>query len=228
MPARSIQSYIDETPVWSDGTPLSWAPMTGMQWRIWMLAAAGKFFEGLVVFMTGVAMPLIAEEFSLNRFQHGVVGAASLFGILVGAIGLGGLADRFGRKAMFIVEMIIFMIFLDAAGREPRLLPARPLPVRARTRARVRLSDRPSHHLRKHPFACAGAAGARGVRLSGCRRIGRDDRRLRRAQEHPGDRRVALDVCDRHHSRRAGGARPPHHHRKRALAAGPRPQQRCP
>jgi MFS transporter, putative metabolite transport protein len=111
-PARSIQSYIDETPVWPDGTPLSWTPLTPMQWRIWTLAAAGKFFEGLVVFMTGVAMPLIAEEFHLNRFQHGIVSAASLFGILVGAIGLGGLADRYGRKVMFIAEMIIFVIFL--------------------------------------------------------------------------------------------------------------------
>jgi putative MFS transporter len=119
LPARSIQSYIDETPVWSDGTPLSWAPMTAMQWRIWMLAAAGKFFEGLVVFMTGVAMPLIAEEFNLNRFQHGVVGAASLFGILIGAIGLGGLADHYGRKVMFIVEMIIFMIFLALLVASP-------------------------------------------------------------------------------------------------------------
>jgi MFS transporter, putative metabolite transport protein len=112
IPARSIQSYIDDTPVWPDGTPLSWAPLTAMQWRIWTLAAAGKFFEGLVVFMTGVAMPLMAEEFHLDRFQHGVVSAASLFGILIGAIGLGGLADRYGRKVMFIVEMIIFMIFL--------------------------------------------------------------------------------------------------------------------
>jgi putative MFS transporter len=118
-PARSIQAYIDETPVWSDGTPVSWAPMTAMQWRIWTLAAAGKFFEGLVVFMTGVAMPLIAEEFHLSRFQHGVVGAASLFGILIGAIALGGLADRYGRKVMFIVEMIIFMVFLSLLVASP-------------------------------------------------------------------------------------------------------------
>ena len=34
-------------------------PMTRMQWRIWGLATAGKFFEGLVVFMTGVALPLM-------------------------------------------------------------------------------------------------------------------------------------------------------------------------
>jgi MFS family permease len=86
--------------------------MTGMQWLIWTLAAIGKFFEGLVVFMTGVAMPLISTEFGLSKAQHGVVGAASLFGILVGAIGLGGLSDFFGRKRMFIVEMFIFTVFL--------------------------------------------------------------------------------------------------------------------
>ena len=111
--ARSVQTYIDETPVWADGTALQSTPMTAMQWRIWTLAAFGKFFEGLVVFMTGVAMPLIAEEFDITKTQHGIVGAASLLGILVGAIGLGGLSDSFGRKFMFIVEMIIFTIFLS-------------------------------------------------------------------------------------------------------------------
>jgi MFS family permease len=62
--------------------------------------------------MTGVALPLIAEEFDITGAQHGIIGAASLFGIPIGTIGLGGLSDYFGRKAMFIVEMIIFTIFL--------------------------------------------------------------------------------------------------------------------
>ncbi len=110
--AKSVQAYLDETPIWSDGTALTSTPLTNMQWRIWTLAAAGKFFEGLVVFMTGVAMPLIANEFQITPAQHGVVGAASIAGILAGAIGLGGLSDRFGRKTMFVTEMIIFMVFL--------------------------------------------------------------------------------------------------------------------
>src|ERR1700753_1182609 len=109
---KSVQDYIDEAPVWPDGTTLKTTPMTGMQWRIWSLAAAGKFFEGFVVFMTGVALPLIVREFHIGAAEKGIVSAASLAGILVGAVLLGGLSDYFGRKRMFIAEMIIFCAFL--------------------------------------------------------------------------------------------------------------------
>jgi len=112
---RSVQEYIDEKPVWPDGTVVQSFPMTMMQRRIWMLAAAGKFFEGFVVFMTGVALPLIAREFSIAPTQKGFVTAATLGGILIGAVGLGSLSDYFGRKSMFIVEMVIFTAFLGAA-----------------------------------------------------------------------------------------------------------------
>src|SRR6202789_66517 len=112
--ARSVQDHIDERPMWADGTHLPSAPMTGMQWLIWSLAAAGKFFEGFVVFMTGVALPLLSNEFNIGAAEHGIIGAASLFGILVGAVGLGGLSDRFGRKPMFVAEMVIFVAFLVA------------------------------------------------------------------------------------------------------------------
>ncbi|MGB7267208.1 MAG: MFS transporter [Terracidiphilus sp.] len=112
---RTVQEYIDERPIWPDGTNLPSVPMTAMQRRIWGLAAAGKFFEGFVVFMTGVAVPLIAREFQINPAQKGFVTAASLAGILVGALGLGSLSDYFGRKSMFVVEMIIFTSFLGAA-----------------------------------------------------------------------------------------------------------------
>ena len=109
---KTVQEFIDETPIWSDGTASPSTPLTSMQWTIWWLAAAGKFFEGMVVFMTGVALPLIVKEFELGELAHGAVGAAPLMGILVGATALGGLADRYGRKVMFIAEMIIFGIFL--------------------------------------------------------------------------------------------------------------------
>ncbi len=109
---KSVQEYIDEVPIWSDGTSLPSTPLTGMQWRIWLLAAAGKFFEGFVVFMGGITVPLIAREFHLAAAEKGFVTSASLAGILVGTMLLGGLSDYFGRKRMFIAEMIIFCLFL--------------------------------------------------------------------------------------------------------------------
>jgi MFS transporter, putative metabolite transport protein len=108
----SVQHYIDERPMWPDGTVLPSVQLTPMQWRIWTLAAAGKFFEGFVVFMTGVALPLISREFGIGSAENGLISAASLAGILVGAIGLGGMSDAFGRKRMFIIEMVIFCAFL--------------------------------------------------------------------------------------------------------------------
>lgn len=118
-PKRTVQEYIDETPNWPDGTVVPKVPMTTMQWRIWTLATAGKFFEGLVIFMTGVALPLMVLEFNMSAMEKGLVSAASLVGILVGATALGGLADRFGRKQMFIAEMALFTVFLVATAMSP-------------------------------------------------------------------------------------------------------------
>ncbi|HET9539021.1 MAG TPA: MFS transporter, partial [Candidatus Limnocylindria bacterium] len=111
-----------QTPAWPDGTPTDFIPMTAMQWRIWVLASAGKFFEGLVVFMTGVALPLIVKEFGLSPAEKGIVGAAPLAGIMVGAIALGGLADIYGRRRMFVVEMVVFALFLTGLTWSPTYL----------------------------------------------------------------------------------------------------------
>jgi putative MFS transporter len=121
-PPRTVQSYIDQTPAWPDGTPTDFIPMTGMQWRIWLLASAGKFFEGLVVFMTGVALPLIVKDFGLSPVEKGIASAAPLAGIMVGAIALGGLADIYGRRRMFVVEMIVFALFLTGLTWSPNYL----------------------------------------------------------------------------------------------------------
>jgi MFS family permease len=112
---RTVQDYIDEIPMWPDGTQLTKLPMTGMQWRIWGLAIAGKFFEGLVVLgLLGISLPLITHSFALATWEKSIVSSITLFGILVGATVLGHMADIFGRKRMFIVEMVLFTVFLAA------------------------------------------------------------------------------------------------------------------
>ncbi|WP_255090489.1 MULTISPECIES: MFS transporter [unclassified Synechococcus] len=100
---KKLQDHIDETPP---------RPLSSTQWSIWGLAAAGKLFEGMVVFLTGVALPLIEKDLGLPATLRGAVGAATLFGILIGASLFGNLADRLGRKFVFVLEMALFTGFI--------------------------------------------------------------------------------------------------------------------
>lgn len=109
---KTVQGYLDDIPNWEDGNPVQQVGLSPAQWRIWALASAGKFFEGMVVFMVGIALPLITVEFDLTSAEVGIVSASTLFGILVGATALGNLSDKFGRKAMFFAEMVLFCVFL--------------------------------------------------------------------------------------------------------------------
>ena len=113
---KTVQAYIEEIPNWQDGSSLGKAPLSGMQWLVWSLATAGKFFEGLIVFMGGIALPLVSEQFSIDQTTKGFITAATLAGILIGALFLGGLADRFGRKPVFIGEMFLLLIGLLGAS----------------------------------------------------------------------------------------------------------------
>lgn len=119
MAKRSVQAFIEEVPTWEGGIRLPGPPLSGMQWLVWSLATAGKFFEGLIVFMGGIALPLIAEEFAMTSTDKGLVTASTLAGILVGALALGGLADRFGRKLVFIGEMVLLAAALVLASVAP-------------------------------------------------------------------------------------------------------------
>ena len=116
---QTVQAYIEEIPAWSSGTAMASAPLSSMQWLVWSLATAGKFFEGMIVFMGGIALPLLTAEFGLGDLAKGAMTSATLAGILVGALVLGGLADRFGRKPVFIGEMVLLLVALIGASTSP-------------------------------------------------------------------------------------------------------------
>jgi putative MFS transporter len=83
------------------------APMGAARYRLCFLAAGGTLIDGFSIFMLGVALPLIASELQIGSVTMGLVGAALVLGAAIGALLGGSAADRFGRKAAFLVDMAI-------------------------------------------------------------------------------------------------------------------------
>ena len=116
MGARTVQDYIEAIPTRTTLSPLGVPALTPTQWLVWSLATAGKCFEGLIVFMGGISLPLVSRQFGMTTTEQGLVTAATLAGILLGALWLGSLADRWGRKPVFIGEMVLLAVALIGAA----------------------------------------------------------------------------------------------------------------
>ncbi len=57
-----------------------------------------------------MVLPVIAKEFGLSAVEQGLIGAATLIGIFFGGPIFGYLTDRFGRKKIFIFDLIAFVV----------------------------------------------------------------------------------------------------------------------
>jgi predicted MFS family arabinose efflux permease len=72
-----------------------------------VLSTGGTLLDGFVIFVLGVAMPLIIAEFHFTPDVVGLIGASLVFGAVFGA-GFGGpMADHLGRRKLMLADMII-------------------------------------------------------------------------------------------------------------------------
>jgi AAHS family 4-hydroxybenzoate transporter-like MFS transporter len=69
------------------------------------------FLDGFDLTVIGVALPKLAEHLASEPGELGLALSAGQFGPLVGAIGLGMLADRWGRKWMLFISAVSFGFF---------------------------------------------------------------------------------------------------------------------
>ncbi|MEK6741133.1 MAG: MFS transporter, partial [Actinomycetota bacterium] len=77
------------------------------------VTAATAFGGGLDGFDLGVISVVILHinhDLELTPAMEGLVGAASLLGIFIGAPLFGFLTDKFGRRRMFLVDIIAFIV----------------------------------------------------------------------------------------------------------------------
>jgi AAHS family 4-hydroxybenzoate transporter-like MFS transporter len=65
-------------------------------------------FDGFDGQSLGFLVPSIAEEFGIPRAAFTPAVSASLFGLMIGAMVAGPIADRWGRKSAIIISVVVF------------------------------------------------------------------------------------------------------------------------
>lgn len=81
--------------------------MSGYQWLIIGLCTFLNALDGYDVLAISFTSNAVTEEFNLTGTELGVVMSAALFGMAVGALTLGPVADRIGRRPMTILALIV-------------------------------------------------------------------------------------------------------------------------
>jgi len=85
-------------------------PLNRFHWRLLILSGLGWMFDAMDVLMLSFLLTPIRGEFKLDATGVGLVASATFVGMFIGAAAAGRLADRYGRRAVFTVTLVIFSI----------------------------------------------------------------------------------------------------------------------
>ncbi len=92
------------------------APMTGLHRRLALAAGLGIFLDGYDLVIIGVVLLQLKGQWHLLPEQIGILGSAALAGAFLGALLGGRIADHFGRKAIYIIDLLTFLVAAILCG----------------------------------------------------------------------------------------------------------------
>ena len=95
--------------------PFKWK----VQGTIFIIGGLGFMFDAWDVTLNGALIPLVAEEWGLDRPTAALLGTSNLVGMAVGAFLWGGIADRYGRKNAFSLTLLMFSLFTVLGALSP-------------------------------------------------------------------------------------------------------------
>lgn len=77
--------------------------------RLTVVVAGGMFIDGYILGIIGTVIGAITTDLNMSVYGEGLIGAAALIGIFAGGPLGGWLADKFGRKPMFTLDLAMFV-----------------------------------------------------------------------------------------------------------------------
>jgi MFS transporter, putative metabolite:H+ symporter len=86
-----------------------------------LIIGIALFFEFYEVFLTGVLASVLKNDFEIDASIMPLLLGSSFFGMFVGAIFLSRLADKFGRKRAFIINLAIYSVFTLLIAVSPNI-----------------------------------------------------------------------------------------------------------
>jgi MFS transporter, AAHS family, benzoate transport protein len=87
--------------------------------RVLGIAAVGGaavVFDGYDLQALSYALPKIVPEWHIPPVQAGLLASYTFIGLFLGAVGLGALGDRWGRRKMLVLGVTVFALFMGTAG----------------------------------------------------------------------------------------------------------------
>ena len=78
--------------------------------HVWIVCALGLFIDGYDLYISSVAEPFINALYHPTPFMIGLIQAAAPIGAALGALLIGRVADKIGRKSLLILNLLFFVL----------------------------------------------------------------------------------------------------------------------
>ena len=92
------------------------AKFNGFHGMVLFWCAIIIIFDGYDLAVAGIALPSIMKEMGVTPATAGYMVSSALFGMMFGAMFLGTIADKIGRRWAIVICIILFSVFTAAAG----------------------------------------------------------------------------------------------------------------
>lgn len=83
---------------------------------ILILCALAIIFDGYDLVVYGTVVPVLIKDWNISTVQAGALGSYALFGMMLGALFFGPLADKIGRKKVILICLALFGFFTMMVG----------------------------------------------------------------------------------------------------------------